>query len=116
MSEILICKYCECEYEKLEFDLDNWCCDGMRADLLEAENKRLNARVDELEADVLAELIEAPINERMLKDVYEENDRLKKAVEEAEKIMSDRWENSNHAAFIEHRWLSKYGKEAPDEL
>ena len=41
MSTLQICKYCESEYEELEFNLDNWCCDGMRADLLEAENARL---------------------------------------------------------------------------
>jgi len=46
----------------------------------------LRARITELEADALARLIEEPTNERIMKDVYEENERLQKAVEEAEKI------------------------------
>ena len=49
MSALLICKYCESEYEELEFDLDNWCCDGMRANLLEAELARLQKAVEEAE-------------------------------------------------------------------
>ena len=38
----------------------------------------LRARITELEADALARLIEEPTNERIMKDVYEENERLQK--------------------------------------
>ena len=38
----------------------------------------LRTRIAELEADALARLVEEPTNERIMKDVYDENERLKK--------------------------------------
>ena len=54
----------EQKLSNLEFDKD-------------AELDALRARIAELEADALARLIEEPTNERIMKDVYDENERLK---------------------------------------
>ena len=63
----------------------------------------LRTRIAELEADALARLIEEPTNERIMKDVYEENERLQKAVDEAEGLMRF----SGAPVFV--KWLKEYG-------
>ena len=55
---------------------------GIPCDMTDPDIAVLQARIAELEADALARLIEEPTNERIMKDVYEENERLQKAVEE----------------------------------
>ena len=80
----------EQKLSNLEFDKD-------------AELAALRARIAELEADALARLIEEPTNERIMKDVYDENERLQKAVEEAEGLMRF----SGAPVFV--TWLKEYG-------
>ena len=41
-----ICKHCETEIEPGEMSIDNYCCDGQHAELLEAEVKRLQDGLD----------------------------------------------------------------------
>ena len=68
----------------------------------------LRARITELEADALARLIEEPTNERIMKDVYDENERLQKAVEWAEYIFTLMSESgTTWANAVE--WLKEYG-------
>ena len=77
---------------------------------VEQELSALRARIAELEADALARLIEEPTNERIMKDVYEENERLQKAVEEAEKFL--RTYGKAYGFMVELlTWLKEYGKE-----
>jgi len=70
----------------------------------------LRARITELEADALARLIEEPTNERVMKDVYEENERLREAVEEAEKAIRHSEELDGYS-ILGDKWLKEYGKE-----
>ena len=74
------------------------------ARLARGEFAALHARIAELEADALARLIEEPTNERIMKDVYEENERLQKAVDEAEIIMRGMYETE-----AVKQWLKEYG-------
>ena len=76
------------------------------------ENKRTQALITELEADALARLIEEPTNERIMKDVYEENERLKKAVEEAiDMLVSLRTITTQGDLLISSKWVSRFIKE-----
>ena len=55
--------------------------------------KELLTRITELEADALARLIEEPTNERIMKDVYDENERLKARIAELEAEREWQWKN-----------------------
>ena len=76
--------------------------------------KELLTRITELEADALARLIEEPTNERIMKDVYEENERLQKAVDGASAMfsfISDCGADSPVIRVSVDKWLKEYGKE-----
>ena len=72
----------------------------------------LRTRIEELEADALARLIEEPTNERIMKDVYEENERLQKAVEAADVMfdfISDCGADSPIIRADIDKWRKEYG-------
>ena len=79
-------------------------------DRKETEFENLRTENERLKAEILADLMEAPTNERMLKDVYEENERLQKAVDEAESIfgISEMFHGSTRRI---DAWKKEYGKE-----
>ena len=66
---------------------------GIPCDMTDPDIAVLQARIAELEADALARLIEEPTNERIMKDVYDENERLKARIAELEAEREWQWKN-----------------------
>jgi len=81
----------------------------------------LQARITELEADALARLIEEPTNERIMKDVYDENERLKAEREQLiDQHISELADlhvkiTSIEHDYLEYKALKEYGNENGDE-